>query len=400
MRTAQHAREPVRLGLERFLEDPSRRGKRYGLATNPSATTSQGVPAWKAFMQHGLGPACLFGPEHGFRGAAQDAVQVDDEVFLGIPAYSLYGRRLEPEPWMLESLDAVVFDMQDVGCRYYTYLYTLAYIMRSCAATGTPVIVLDRPNPIGGLKVEGSPLAREHESFVGGYGLTHRYGMTIGEYARYLQGEYFPSCVLEVVPLEGWDRRQPWVETTLPWPLTSPNLPTLSCAELYPGTCLVEGTWLSEGRGTARPFEIIGAPFIDGETLREELARLELPGLVWMSLFFRPTASKFKDELCEGVLISVTNHEEVRSLDTGIALLHTIHRLWPREFRWREDWEDPSISFFDRLAGGPGLRNLIDAGASLDECLAYAHEGRENFLTIRQRYLLYGRPATAGETLT
>lgn len=390
MRIAKHDPKQVRFGLDRFLKDPSRRGKRYGLATNPSATTSTGVPAWKAFIQHGLGPACLFGPEHGFRGAAQDAVQVEDEVFQGIPAYSLYGRRLEPEPWMLEPLDAVVFDMQDVGCRYYTYLYTLAYLMKSCAAVGTPLIVLDRPNPIGGDKIEGSPIAREHESFVGGYGLVHRYGMTIGEYAEYLRGEYFPACRLEVVPLEGWDRRQPWVETSLPWPLTSPNLPTLSCAELYPGTCLVEGTWLSEGRGTARPFEIIGAPFIDGELLREELARLDLPGLVFMSLFFRPTASKFKDELCEGVLISITDREAVRSLDTGIAIINTIYRLYPHEFNWREDWDDPSISFFDRLAGGPGLRQMIDRGAPLGECIAFAHEGCDAFLRVRQKYLLYG----------
>jgi len=326
----------------------------------PAAITSRGIPSWKAFMEHGIRPACLFGPEHGFRGAAQDAIELDDEVFRGIPAYSLYGKRLKPEPWMLESLDALVFDMQDVGCRYYTYLYTLAYSMEVCEKVGTPLVVLDRPNPIGGSKVEGSPIPKEAESFVGGYGLPPRYGMTIGEFALYLKGEYYPNCELEVVKMSGWDSRIAWEGTNLPWPLPSPNLPTLSCAELYPGTCLIEGTWLSEGRGTARPFEIIGAPFIDGEALREQLAALELPGVVFISLFFSPTASKYKGDLCEGVLVSITDREALQSLDTGIALVHTIHQMYPNEFRWREDWDNKSLSFFDKLAGGTTLRYMIN----------------------------------------
>ncbi len=381
---------PVRCGLDHFIADSSRRNKRYGLATNPSAITSTGIPAWKAFMQNSLGPVCLFGPEHGFRGAAQDAVHVKDELFKGIPAYSLYGNRFKPEPWMLEGLDAVVFDMQDVGCRYYTFLYTLAYMMEACETVGVPLIVLDRPNPIGGRKVEGSSIPKEADSFVGGYGLPPRYGLTIGEFARYLRGEYYPDCALEIVPLSGWDARQPWAETDLPWPLPSPNLPSLSCAELYPGTCLVEGTWLSEGRGTSRPFEIIGAPFVDGEALREALSALDLPGLVFMSLFFTPTASKYKGALCEGVLVSVVDREAVRSLDTGIAVVHTIHRMYLHDFRWREDWENPELSFFDRLAGNTTLRCMIDSGAPLEECLAFAHEGEERFLKLRQNYLIYG----------
>ncbi len=390
MNQKNHRQNSVVIGLERFLSDPTRQNGRYGLATNPAAITAGGVPAWKAFMDAGLKPACFFGPEHGFRGAAQDAVQLEDEHFKGIPAYSLYGKRLKPESWMLESLDAVVFDMQDVGCRYYTYLYTLAYIMETCEKVGTPVIVLDRPNPIGGIKVEGSPILREFESFVGGYGLPPRYGMTIGEFAMYLKGEYFPNSNLEVIPLSGWDARQPWEETGLPWPLPSPNLPTLACAELYPGTCLVEGTWLSEGRGTARPFEIIGAPFIDGEALREQLSLLELPGLVFSSIFFTPTASKHQGKLCEGVLVSLIDRQSLRSLDTGIAIIHTIHRMYPREFVWREDWDNPALTFFDKLAGGTGLRSMIERGASLDECLAFAHQGEEKFLARRARYLLYG----------
>ncbi len=341
-------------------------------------------------MQNGLGPACFFGPEHGFRGAASDAVEVEDEVFRGIPAYSLYGKRLKPEPHMFNGLDAIVFDMQDVGCRYYTYLYTLAYLMEACEKASLPLIVLDRPNPIGGTIVEGSPIPRQEWSFVGGYGLPPRYGMTIGEFARYLQGEYYPRTDLEVVPLKGWEERQTWDRTGLPWPLPSPSLPTLSAATVYAGTCLVEGTWLSEGRGTARPFEIIGAPFIDGESLREALADLGLPGIVFISLFFTPTASKFKDERCEGILVSVIDQQAVRALDTGISIIHTIQRLYPDSFKWREDWDNPMISFFDRLAGGKGLRQMIDAGAPLNECIAFAHEGEEKFLKIRAPYLMYG----------
>lgn len=390
MSKSKQQRASVVLGLENFLDDTRRYNKRYGLATNSAAITSSGIPSWKAFIEHGIIPACLFGPEHGFRGAAQDAVGLDDEVFRGIPAYSLYGKRLRPEPWMLESLDALVFDMQDVGCRYYTYLYTLAYIMEVCEKVGTPLIVLDRPNPIGGSKIEGSPISKEAESFVGGYGLPPRYGMTIGEFALYLKGEYYPNCELEIVKMSGWNSRIAWEGTNLPWPLPSPNLPTLSCAELYPGTCLVEGTWLSEGRGTSRPFEIIGAPFIDGEALREQLAAFELPGVVFISLFFSPSASKYKGEPCEGVLISLTDRQALRSLDTGITLVHTIHRMYPDKFRWREDWDDKSLSFFDKLTGGTTLRCMITSGAPLEDCLEFAHRDESQFLRIRGKYLIYG----------
>ena len=390
MSKSKQQRASVVLGLENFLDDTRRYNKRYGLATNSAAITSRGIPSWRAFIEHGIIPACLFGPEHGFRGAAQDAVGLDDEVFRGIPAYSLYGKRLRPEPWMLESLDALVFDMQDVGCRYYTYLYTLAYIMEVCEKVGTPLIVLDRPNPIGGSKIEGSPISKEAESFVGGYGLPPRYGMTIGEFALYLKGEYYPNCELEIVKMSGWNSRIAWEGTNLPWPLPSPNLPTLSCAELYPGTCLVEGTWLSEGRGTSRPFEIIGAPFIDGEALREQLAAFELPGVVFISLFFSPSASKYKGEPCEGVLISLTDRQALRSLDTGITLVHTIHRMYPDKFRWREDWDDKSLSFFDKLTGGTTLRCMITSGAPLEDCLEFAHRDESQFLRIRGKYLIYG----------
>lgn len=380
---------PVKPGLEVFLADPTRWGGRFGLATNPAAISSAGVASWRAFLDAGLGLAALFGGEHGFRGAAQDAVELGDETFRGIRTYSLYGARLKPEPEMLAGLDAVVFDMQDVGCRYYTFLYTLAYLMEACSEHRVPLIVLDRPNPIGGDRVEGGPIAPEQSSFVGGYGLAHRYGMTVGEFAGYLKGEFYPGADLEVVPLEGWRRDYQWEDTGLPWHLPSPNLPSPACAAVYPGTCLIEGTWLSEGRGTTRPFEVIGAPWIDGERLREALAALDLPGVVFSSLFFTPTGSKYQGQTCEGILVSPTDRGRFRALETGLALVKTVHDLWPQEFSWRESWEDPKLSFFDRLAGGPTLRTLVDAGASLAELLAAAEDGQGSFLARRAPYLRY-----------
>lgn len=376
-------------GLEKFIADNGRKGGRYALATNPSAIMADGRPAWRAFMDAGLGPVALFGPEHGFRGAAQDAVQVEDEVFRGIPSYSLFGKRFKPEPEMLRGLDAVVYDMQDVGCRYYTYLYTLAYLMEACSEQRIPLIVLDRPDPIGGDRVEGGPIDDDAWSFVGGYGLTPRYGMTVGEFASWLKGEYFPAVELEVVPLEGWTRCMQWEDTGLPWPLPSPNIPSRACASVYPGTCLIEGTWFSEGRGTTRPFEIAGAPWMDGERLRETLAALNLPGAVFSSVFFTPTISKHKGEACEGVLLNVVDKNTFDSVATGIALVRTIKELWPKEFRFRETWEDPGKYFFDSLAGNGKLRPMIDALAPLDECIAVANAGQDRFMHRRQKYLMY-----------
>lgn len=376
-------------GLTTFITDPARKGKAYGLATNPAAITPDGRPSWKAMLDAGLNLAALFGPEHGFRGDAQDAVHIKDDTFRGIPTYSLYGTRYRPEPWMLQGLDALVYDMQDVGCRYYTYLYTLAYCMEACEQARLPLIVLDRPNPIGGTIVEGSPIPPEADSFVGGYGLSPRYGMTVGEVATYLARHYCPTVSLEVVPLTGWETRPRWDKTGLPWPLPSPNLPSLDCATLYPGTCLVEGTWLSEGRGTTRPFEITGAPWIDSLQLQDSLASLGLSGVTFSPIFFTPTISKFQGEQCQGILASITNPHSLKALDTGIAIVKTIHDLYPEHFRFRESWEDPEISFFDRLAGGPTLRTLIQSGSSLADCIGFAHKGQPDFLTRRESCLLY-----------
>lgn len=374
-------------GIDRFLADHRGDGKRYGLITNQTGITSKGEPTWKAMQNSGLNLVTIFGPEHGFRGESQDAVEIGDQEFHRMRVYSLYGDRLRPEPHQLEGLDALVFDIQDVGCRYYTYLYTLAYAMQVCAEVGLPFIVLDRPNPLNGVTVEGGPISREHDCFVGGYGLPPRYGMTIGEYARYVAGEYYPKADLTVIELSGFRRSE--YGTGLPWVIPSPNLPSLECAVVYPGTCLFEGTNISEGRGTTRPFEIIGAPWIDNEQLRLALGARALPGATFASMFFTPTFSKHRGATCQGVMICVTDREVFKPLLTGITMMQVIRDLSGDSFEWRQDWEREGHYFLDRLAGGPRMREMFDAGADPASIYREMVKGQEDFLAARAKYLIY-----------
>ncbi len=375
-------------GVDSFQGEPRFRDLRIGLITNPTGMTSTGVPTWRALLEGGFRLTALFGPEHGFRGEAQDAVRVADETFHGVRVYSLYGERQRPAVEMLADVDLMVFDIQDVGCRYYTYLYTLAYSLEVCAGAGKSFCVLDRPNPIGAVAVEGGPIDDEAWSFVGGYGLPARTGFTVGEYARWLKGQYFPQARLEVIPLQGYRRAMFFGETGLPWPAPSPNLPTVEAALVYPGTCLFEGTNVSEGRGTTRPFETIGAPWVDGERLREALAELELPGVVFSSTFFTPTISKHKGQSCQGVVLHVSDRDAFRPLRTALAMLSVLKRDYAEHFEWRPDW-DGNFSFVDRLAGGSWLRDSIDAGEGLDQVYDRACQDQDKFEGIRARYLIY-----------
>ncbi len=380
--------QAVTPGIDVFIDRAKERNARVGLVTNPSGVTSQGVPSWRALVDGGYNLRALFGPEHGFSGEAQDAASVGDGTFEGVQVHSLYGERQRPTPEMLNNLDVVVYDIQDVGCRYYTFLYTLAYTMEECQKLGKRVVVLDRPNPIGAEAVEGGPIPGDAVSFVGGYRLPARYGLTVGEYALYLQGEFLPDIDLCIVWMEGYRRAMPYRDTGLPWTLPSPNLPSVATAYAYPGTCLFEGTNLSEGRGTTRPFELIGAPWLDAEAFRRTLMAEDLPGVVFTSASFRPTFSKHMGEVCQGVLVNVTDRNGFRPLNAAVAMLVALKREFPEQFDWKKDWQGNG-SFVDRLAGGTYMRDMVDAGKSVSDVYRRATQGQETFLGIRERYLHY-----------
>jgi len=293
---------------------------------------------------------------------------------------------------MLRDIDVMAIDMQDVGSRYYTFIWTMELCMQACNETGKAVVVLDRPNPLGGVHTEGPVLDMNYTSFVGQRPLPVRHGMTIGEIGGYLKDEFYPSLDFHVIPVEGWERRMWFDETGLPWVLPSPNMPELETAVVYPGMCLLEATNLSEGRGTTRPFEIFGAPFIDPDVLVKRLAVFKLPGAVFRPMYFQPTFQKHAGELCGGVQIHVTNRNKFRPFLTGVAIIKAVHELYPERFEWKQ----PPYEYvtdklpIDILAGTDQLRNDIERGRSLNsmeewwkaQCLEFNKR-------VRKKYLLY-----------
>jgi len=382
-------REKTVPGIDSLLKNEMYKGKRIGLITNQTGITQEGVPTWKALLEKGYGITALFGPEHGFRGEAQDAVEIEDTTFLGIKTYSLYGRNLVPTSKMLEEVDILMYDIQDIGSRYYTYLYTLANSLRVCEQREIKFVVLDRPNPVGQFPVEGNSIEDGYKSFVGGYGLTNVYGMTVGEFAAYLKKYFFKNAKLDIIPVKYYSRQMPFEETGLPWVSPSPNIPSLKTAAVYPGTCLFEGTNVSEGRGTTRPFEIIGAPWIDGEKIRESLTQLQCPGTTFSSLFFTPQFSKYKNELCQGVCIHITDRSVYKPLFTGLAVLHTIHALYPDVFTWKRDWAGDGTYFIDRLLASLPARRMLENNKTLEAVYKELTCNTNEFLKKREHVLLY-----------
>jgi len=365
-------------------------GKRIGLVTNMTGVDRQLRSNVDLLAAHpGWTLAALFGPEHGVRGDAQAGVAVENarDAATGLPVYSLYGKTHEPTPDMLAGLDILVFDIQDIGARFYTYPYTLASVLRAAKREGMTVVVLDRPNPIGGIWVEGPILDPEkYASFVGMFEIPIRHGMTIGELARLFNEEYGIGAQLHVVPMTGWQRDDDARSSdALPWVMPSPNMPTPETALVYPGTGLLEGTNLSEGRGTTRPFEIIGAPFIDAQQLADALNAQALPGVRFRPLRFTPTFSKHAGESCGGVQLHITDRQIFRPVRTGIALLLTLRQLHPHEFAFNPG-EPP---FFNRLVGNGWLREAIEQQQSLAEIEVRWQNSLSEFEHIRQRYLLY-----------
>jgi uncharacterized protein YbbC (DUF1343 family) len=386
----------VQTGLARLVAENAAllRGRRVGLICNPTSVDAE--------LRHAadlLGGMCeltaLFGPEHGVRGDAQDMIGVEAgrDASTGLPVHSLYGHAAEslaPTREMLDAIDVMVFDIQDIGSRYYTFVWTMVLAMRACAAAGKAFIVLDRPNPIGGAHVEGPAIQHGYDSFVGLVSCATRHGMTAGEIARWRHGAERLDGELAVIAMRGWARDMWFEHTGLPWVLPSPNMPTIDTALVYPGMCLVEGTKLSEARGTTRPFELSGAPQLDGTQLARDLAAMQLPGVRFRPVVYTPTFHKHAFEACGGVQLHVTSSEQFRPVRTGVAFLAACRRQGPVPWRAKAYEFVDRIPAIDLLAGGPWLREGIDAGASLEDLTARWPRDEGAFLEERAGYVLYG----------
>ena len=390
-------------GLERFL-DPTvatpviSAGARIGLLCHPASIDAEGRHAVERIRRHARYRLVkLFAPEHGVSGEAQDmeAVGETKDAASGLPVVSLYGSdtgSLAPSPADLEGLDAVVCDLQDVGSRYYTFVYTIAHVMEAAGTAGMPVVVLDRPNPIGGIVLEGPVLDPALASFVGRFPIPVRHGMTPGELAQFFRVECDIACDLRVVTMGGWTRGMRFDDTGLPWVAPSPNMPTTRTAEVYPGGCLVEGTNLSEARGTTRPFELVGAPWLPAGDLVRALRKEDPPGCVFRETTFRPAFQKHAGRSCAGLQVHVTSFDAFRPLATYLVLLREAIRVAPGEFDWRrEPYEFESRELaIDLLLGSRKVRPMLESGAPLADVEATWSEELTAFRQVRRAHLLYG----------
>ena len=390
----------VTLGLEKLLANPNEYlcGSTLGLVVNQTSLTSDGQFSISQFHKSkSFKLKTILAPEHGVYGVDQDMVLVADETepLSGLLVRSLYGTdasSLIPSPSLLNGIDNLVFDIQDVGSRYYTFIYTLANCMKTCVESNTRMIVCDRPNPINGVTIEGNLVEKGFQSFVGQYPIPNRHGMTIGELAI-LFNEYFGiKCDLKVIPMEGWERSMWYDQTGLPWVSPSPNMPTLSTATVYPGMCLIEGTLLSEGRGTTIPFEQIGAPYIDAETLAKTLNKENLPGLFFRPQYFKPQFQKWSGTVCGGVQLHVTERNKIKPLVTSITLLSSIKKLYPDDFSWRkETYEFVNDRLaIDLLYGNQTLREAIESDTlSINNLESAWEEDIKVFSSQREACLIY-----------
>ncbi len=389
----------IRTGLDAWVRDgfAALKGGRVAAIVNPTSVDASFRHL--ADLLHKAGKlAALFGPEHGIRGEAQYMVPVGEvarDRHTHVPVYSLYGSTfdsLSPKPEQLAGVDALVFDIQDVGSRYYTYVYTMALAMKAAAKAKLPFYVLDRPNPIGGLQTEGNVVNAGFESFVGLYPIPNRHGMTVGELAQLFNQQQGFGCELTVVPCEGWKREQYFGDTGLPFISPSPNMPTPDTALVYPGMCQGEGTNVSEGRGTCRPFEQFGAPWLDGSAVAAQLQSLKLPGVKFRPVAFTPTFDKFTGQSCEGAFIHVTDRHAFQPLLTGLAVWQTARALSGGKFQWRADAYEfvDKVPAFDLLCGTAQVREGIEAGLPLAELVRGFDAQLKTFHSMRSQVLLYG----------
>jgi len=378
----------MRNGIDVLLEQEGAdlRGMRVGLITNPSGVTAGLESTIDALRRSpGVSLAALFAPEHGLSASVADgqpfASATDRRT--GLPIYSLYhGQDKGPTPEMLRGLDALVLDIQDVGARFYTFISSMVEAMTAVAECGLAFIVLDRPNPISGTILEGPILDLAFQSFIGCHNIPIRHGLTMGELARLVNQERSLGAKLTVIPMAGWRREMWFDETGLPWVPPSPAMPNLATATLYPGMCLLEGTNVSEGRGTALPFQVAGAPWVDGYALAEMLNRLDLPGVRFRPSQFRPAASKWLGQLCEGVQVHVRDRQPFRAVRTALHIIAAIRQMYLDQFAWRE-------RHFDLLMGSDATRLALDAGRPLEEIVASWETGLAVFARRRESCLIY-----------
>lgn len=405
--------ENVKLGAEVFLENHLDlvKGKKVGFITNPTGVDSHLQSIIDLFYKNQeINLVALYGPEHGVRGNAQAGEYVPfyiDEKY-NIPVFSLYGQSMKPdagmfknidvymrsfdtiktgktpEGSMVESVDVLIFDIQDIGTRIYTYISTMAYCMQASAENGIDFIVLDRPNPINGIDMEGPILEYpEFSSFVGLFPIPVRHGMTVGELAKLFNDKFLKTSVnLTVIPMRGWKRKMWFDETSLPWVIPSPNMPTLDTATVYPGQVYLEGTNISEGRGTTKPFEMFGAPWIDGNKLTGKLNELNLPGIKFRETWFTPFFSKYQGRLCGGAQIHIIDRTKYRPFESSLHIIKTIIDMYHDQFNFHAE-------YFDKIMGTTKVRKNLDKGMEVKDIISSYSKELENFSEMRKPYLLY-----------
>jgi uncharacterized protein YbbC (DUF1343 family) len=390
-------KKPIKLGVERLLSDKKDlvRGVRVGLVCNQASVNHGFRHAADLFHEDPeINLTTLFGPQHGIRGDVQDnmveTAHAKDRR-TGLPIYSLYSETREPTEEMLKDVDMIVFDLQDVGTRIYTFIYTLANCMRAAKKFGKRVIACDRPNPINGTQLEGVVLDPAFASFVGQFAIPTRHGMTVCELGQLFNEHFGIGCELECVEMSGWSRDLWYDQTDGPWVLPSPNMPTVDAATVFPGTVHIEGTQMSEGRGTTRPFELVGAPYINSDDFADALAALGLPGVYFRSCVFLPTFQKHGGKACGGIQIHVIDRASFLPALTGIAIVKTAHDMYAKSFRWK----DPPYEYehernpFDVIAGTSKVREAIERGDSLDAIKQSWDAPLAEFAPARSRFLIY-----------
>jgi uncharacterized protein YbbC (DUF1343 family) len=362
-------------------------GKRVGLITNPTGVNSE-LESTIDILHRKVNLVRLFSPEHGVRGDIQAGETVENYVdeSTSLPVITLYGKNKKPSKEMLEDIDILAMDIQDVGSRLYTYLYTMSYCMQGCAQFGKTFVLFDRPNPIGGESVEGNMIQEGFTSFVGLHPITYRYGLTIGELAEFFNKEFHIQCDLKVIPMEGWTRSMFYEDTNLAWILPSPNMPTVDTAFVYNATCIFEGTNISEGRGTTKPFEFVGAPWLNAGRLAEVMNDLKLEGVAFRPAYFTPTFSKHVNELCRGVQLHVTNRRTFCAVKTGLYLLEEIKRMSGEKFQFLPAFSEKGKPMIDYNTGSDYIRTH---DFSAKEVYEQWKKEEEEFKYRKEKYHIY-----------